>query len=135
MGITTHLRNEFDYDIVEEFLDHFQVMCLSMEPAIMHLSDALYYKTNIEELFRIFHNIKSASGFLKLEAMHKVSALVEQILEEMRNTSGPATEESINWLLAVSDHFNQWGSDLEYDRNVLSPINPYILHLPHRPEQ
>lgn len=130
MGIVKHLQEEFDYEIVDEFLDHYEVMIQMMENAIMALSSVERYKDEVEELFRIFHNLKSASGFLHLDSMHKLSALVEQILEELRTRHEPAPQSTIDWLLAVSDQYAQWQDDLSHDKSSFTPVDYHILNLP-----
>jgi len=39
MGIRTRFEEEFDYDIVDEFLDHLDIMTEAMEPTIIALEN------------------------------------------------------------------------------------------------
>jgi two-component system chemotaxis sensor kinase CheA len=130
MGVVSELEQEFEYEIVDEFIGHYQLMISVMEGCIMSLEDEDKYKKNVEELFRIFHNIKSATGFLKLDPIIKLSSLVEQILEEARSVPGPASKELIHWLLLVNDQFDKWLSDFLTDKPKLHTINVKILRLP-----
>ena len=82
MGIRSDLDANFDYEIVDEFLDHYSMMVDSMEVMIIDLSKPNLQNRCIDELFRVFHNIKSASSFLKIEPMSRLSTLVEDELEE-----------------------------------------------------
>lgn len=66
MGIFSQMEMDFDLEIVEDFITHYGIMCESMEPLIISLSKPEEYAENIGELFRIFHNIKSAAGFVSL---------------------------------------------------------------------
>jgi two-component system chemotaxis sensor kinase CheA len=83
----------------------------------------------MEELFRIFHNIKSASSYLKIESMVRLATFVEDAFEQLRLRSMPANEETITWLISVSDMFMQWHEDLKMD-NELSKIHFSLLILP-----
>jgi two-component system chemotaxis sensor kinase CheA len=130
MGILSNLESEYDLEIVEEFFSHYCYMCESMEPLIISLSKEDLYAQNIQELFRIFHNIKSASGFLKLEPITKLAELTEDVLEEARVLNGPASEEFIDWLLLVSDQFEKYRLDIENDNKYFSLFEPLIVKVP-----
>ncbi len=129
MGIRSDLENNFDFEIVDEFLDHFSMMIEIMEPLIVDLGNTERYHHSIEELFRIFHNIKSASGYLKIEPMARLATLVEDALESLRKRDTVVNEETVNWLISVSDMFMQWQEDFKMD-NELSKIHFTLLILP-----
>ncbi len=129
MGIRSDLESNFDYDIVDEFLDHYSMMVESMEIMIIDLSKPSRYRRSVDELFRVFHNIKSASGFLKIEPMLRLATFVEEILEDLRRREKPINEEGINWLLTISDMFAQWQDDFKLD-SELSHVKYSLLKLP-----
>ena len=129
MGIRSELEESFDFDIVDEFLDHFSLMSDSMEIIILDLNNPAMYRRSLDELFRIFHNIKSASGFLKITSMNKLASFVEDALDIMRSNEKPITQETIDWLLLISDMFSKWNNDFSND-NSLSKINFKLLKLP-----
>ena len=123
-------QNRSIYEIVDEFCDHYLMMVESMEVMILDLSKEVLYKRSVEELFRVFHNIKSASGFLKLEPITKLAELTEDVLEEARVLNGPASEEFIDWLLLVSDQFEKYRLDIENDNKYFSLFEPLIVKVP-----
>lgn len=129
MGIRTDLENNFDFEIIDEFLDHYAMMIEIMEPLIIDLGHDDRYGRSVEELFRIFHNIKSATSYLKIEPMIRLSTFVEDALEQLRLRDTSANEETISWLISVSDMFLQWQEDFKMD-NELSKINFSLLILP-----
>ncbi|MCK9454542.1 MAG: Hpt domain-containing protein [Sulfurimonas sp.] len=129
MGVRSDLDSNFDYEIVDEFLDHYSMMVDYMEVMIIDLSKKDMYKISINELFRVFHNIKSASSYLKITQMSKLSAFVEDTLETIRTRHKSVNEETINWLLSISDMFAIWRDDLKYD-NDLTHIKYSLLKLP-----
>jgi len=129
MGIRSDLDSNFDYEIVDEFLDHYSIMVDCMETMIIDLSKPNMFEQSVNELFRVFHNIKSASGFLKIKPMTKLSAFVEDALEQMRTQHESVNEETVNWLLNISDMFAAWNDDLRLD-NELSHIKYSLLKLP-----
>lgn len=130
MGILGQLEIDFDLEIIEDFMSHFSIMCDNMEPLVINLNKSEYYKSNIDELFRIYHNIKSASGFLKLEPLNKLSELGEEVLEEARTLRGPASEDFIDWLLLISDQFINYKNDIERDAEYFGMFNPLIIKVP-----
>ena len=129
MGVRRDLEANFDFEIVDEFLDHFSMMVDVMDTLTMDLQNAERYTRSVDELFRIFHNIKSASGFLKLEPMARLSQFVEDVLERMRKVDGPASENCINWFMDINELFMQWQDDLKLD-NELTKIKYTLLKLP-----
>lgn len=129
MGIRADLENNFDFEIIDEFLDHYAMMVEIMEPLIIDLGNRDRYGRSVEELFRIFHNIKSATGYLKVEPMIRLATFVEDALEQLRSRDTAANEETITWLISVSDMFMQWQEDFKMD-NELSKIHFSLLILP-----
>lgn len=129
MGIRSDLDANFDFEIVDEFFDHYSMMIDSMEVMILDLSKATMQKRSIDELFRVFHNIKSASGYLKIEPMSRLSTLVEDELEQLRLNSKPVNEETINWLLEISDMFAAWHENFKFDEN-LKKVRFSLLKIP-----
>ncbi len=129
MGIRSRLDANFDFDIVDEFYDHYGLMVDSMEVMILDLKKEDKYSTVVNELFRVFHNIKSASAYLQILPMSKLSAFVEDALEELRSTEKLRSDEIITWLLEISDMYAQWQDDLKADRE-LSHIKYSLLKTP-----
>ncbi len=129
MGVRSDIEANFDFEIVDEFLDHYALMVESMELLILDLAKENMYKRSVEELFRVFHNIKSAAGFLHLEPIQKLAAFVEGVLEDLRTRDKPANDDTINWLLSISDMFATWQNDLQMD-NELTPIKFSLLKIP-----
>lgn len=129
MGIRSDLEASFDFEIVDEFLDHYSLMMDSMEVMIIDLGREEMYKRSVDELFRVFHNIKSASGYLQIDSMNKLASFVEDALETLRNRTKPASKETLDWLLAISDMFSIWNDDMKND-NTLSKIKYSLLKLP-----
>jgi len=129
MGARSNLDASFDFEIVDEFLDHYSMMVESMEIMIIDLAKPNMYKRSVNELFRVFHNIKSASSYLKLTPMAKLAAFVEDELEILRDTEPPISEETTSWLLSISDMFAAWQDDLKMD-NELSKIKYSLLKIP-----
>ena len=129
MGIRGELDANFDFEIVDEFLDHYSMMVESMEVIILDLSNSDMRQRSVNELFRIFHNIKSASGYLKILSMNKLSSFVEDELEELRAMDKEVSQETIDWLLLLSDMFSQWNDDFKQD-NKLTNIKYSLLKLP-----
>ena len=129
MGIRSDLEANFDFDIVDEFLDHYSLMVDSMEIMILDLNNPVICRRSVDELFRVFHNMKSASGYLQLKSMNKLSSYVEDILDILRSKEECASQETIDWLLNMSDMFSQWNDDFKEDR-TLSNIKYSLLKLP-----
>ncbi len=129
MGIRADLDASFDYEIVDEFYDHYTMMVESMEVIIIDLADKEMYRRSLDELFRVFHNIKSASGFLKIAPMNRLAKFVEEFLEDLRSNPKPINEQTVNWLLEVSDVFAQWQTEIREDLD-LTKVKYSLLKIP-----
>jgi len=129
MGIRSDLDANFDFEIVDEFLDHYSMMIDSMEVMILDLSKPDMQRRSVDELFRVFHNIKSASGYLQITPMMRLATLVEDELEQLRSKSKPVNEETINWLLEISDMFAKWQDNFKLDEE-LSKVRYALLKIP-----
>ena len=125
MGIQDYLYSEFDNEIIEEFL----MMLDIMEDNIDLIIEGLYkdYDNNINELFRMFHNLKSATAYLKLDRINKFCHFVENILEKARKKSKP-TEELINWLFDVAEQFHIWYENITKNEELAS-LNTNVLKI------
>ena len=132
MGILKSLEIDYSYDIVEEFLSHYSLMCDLMEPLIIGLARNDRYNANINELFRIFHNIKSASSFMKLNPIFKLTTLAEEICGEARELQGPANDEFVDWLLLVSDQFEKYKNDIETEAEFFGVLDANIVKIPQK---
>jgi two-component system chemotaxis sensor kinase CheA len=130
MGLFSQLEVDFDLEIVEDFISHYAIMCETMEPLIIGLEKKEYYESNVGELFRIFHNMKSAAGFLKLDPIIKLATLCEDVAEEARILEGPATDEFIDWLLMISDQFDKYRVNIEEDDEYFGMLEPLIIKVP-----
>ncbi|WP_169764321.1 phosphorelay protein [Campylobacter mucosalis] len=132
MGIFKNLELEYSFDIVDEFLSHYSLMCDIMEPLIVSLNRPDKYKDNMRELYRIFHNIKSASAYMHLDPILKLTTLAEEICSEAINLQGPANDKFVDWLLLVNDQFNKYKADLENDAEFFSVLEPLIVNIPQK---
>lgn len=129
MGIRKRLEERYDYEVVDEFIDHFDIMTEAMEPAVVALEHAENKKGRIDDLFRMFHNIKSASSYLKIERLYLLAELAEEEMERFRSDPTLIDADAVDWLLMVSDQMREWYRNLEKDEE-LTPINPKILNVP-----
>jgi len=105
-------------------------MTEAMENLIIGLKDEEKFTNNITELFRICHNIKSATGDLKIEPINKLVTLAEDTLEECRLVEGKGSEALISCLIIVSDQLTLYKEGLEEYRDLFSPLNHLIINVP-----
>ena len=103
-----------------------------MATLIIGLTRPDRYSGYIGELFRIFHNIKSAAGFMKLDPILKLTTLAEEICGEARDLQGPANDDFVDWLLLLSDQFNRYKNDIENDAEFFSPLDANIVKIPQK---
>ncbi len=132
MGVRRQLELSYDYEIVDEFLDHFDIMTEVMEPTIIAIENSTDPQLRIDkinELFRIFHNIKSASSFLKIERLNLLAELAEEMVSRLRDDPESVDSRVIDWLLAVHDQMRRWYEQIAADEE-LEETDPNLLKLP-----
>lgn len=134
MGLLKELEGGFDYDIVDEFIDHFEIMCSAMEPIIRDLDEGGNIPESIEEIFRIAHNLKSAAGFLQLTVLHKFASFIEDNLEHVRRREARFAPATIDWFYLISDQLNDWYEDLTSDAEEFRKIRIEIFDIPQEIE-
>jgi len=126
MQMLEYLYRNFDASIVEDFLMLLDVMEDNLDLTIERLY--VDYDEAINDLFRMFHNLKSATAYLKIDRMKNFSHFVEDILEEYR-TNQNGKEELIDWLFKVSKQFHEWYKNINDDEE-LAPLSPEIFKYP-----
>lgn len=130
MGMLKTIEIDFPSDLVEDFLSHYGLMCELMEPLIIQLEKKELYIDSVNELFRIFHNIKSSASYMKLNTISKLATMCEDVMEEARILKGPANSEFTDWLLIASDQFAAFLDDINTDKEYFSILNPKIIAIP-----
>ena len=127
MGILDKLYDENDSEIVEEFLNQWDYIIDEIDLVIEKLETD--YTESVNELFRIFHSLKSATAFLKLHRINILAKLVEDVLEVARQRETP-TEELIDWLFLASGQLIKWYQEITHNQE-LSSIDVRLLKLPN----
>jgi len=128
MGILDKLYEENDFDIVDEFINQWDYIIDEIDIVIEKLEKDDEYKEAVNELFRIFHSLKSATAFLKLTRINIFAKLVEDVLESARNKDKP-TEEFVDWMFLASGQIAKWYEEITHNKE-LSPIDGRLLKLP-----
>lgn len=134
MGLLKQLEADYDLDIIEDYLIHFGVMTGLLDKLIVNLSRDDEFDASSYELNRIFHNIKTASEYLKLSPIVKLTTIVEDItnrLKSRRGAGATASNELIDWLLLVADQMQGYLDDIENDEIYLRILNPKIIAIPN----
>ncbi len=134
MGLLKQLEADYDLDIIEDYLTHFGVMTGLLDKLIVNLSRDDEFDASSYELNRIFHNIKTASEYLKLSPIVKLTTIVEDItnrLKSRRGAGATASNELIDWLLLVADQMQDYLDDIENDEIYLRILNPKIIAIPN----
>ncbi|AZV45735.1 hypothetical protein C3L23_00105 [Nautilia sp. PV-1] len=126
MGIQDYLYNEFDSNIIEEFLMMLDIMEDNLDLTIERLYTN--YDEAVNDLFRMFHNLKSATAYLKIDRIKNFAHFVEDVLDKAREKHD-VKEDLIDWLFKVADQFHEWYGNI--DRNEeLAPLHPDIFKVP-----
>lgn len=134
MGLLKELEADYDLDIIEDYLTHFGVMNGLLDNLIVNLGRNDKFDASSYELNRIFHNIKTASQYLELTPVVKLTTLAEDITAKLKSKHGTgvtASNELIDWLLLVADQMQGYLDDIENDEIYLRILNPKIIAIPN----
>lgn len=116
-------------DIFESFTDQLLQDARFIEAYILKLDKPEQFLESVNALFRIFHNHKALTGYLKLKTMHQLFAKGENILQLIRQGFEVKEQIVIDWLLHFSDQIKIWADELELHLDQLSPADPRLYHL------
>jgi chemotaxis protein histidine kinase CheA len=126
VGVKDYLYSEFDSIIVDEFLMLMDVI----EDNLDLLLEELYYNSDIvNDLFRMFHNLKSATAYLKLKRISNYAHLIEDILDKVRGKD-KIPEDVIDWLFDATDQIHKWYDDIENNRELSKADMSILKKLP-----
>jgi chemotaxis protein histidine kinase CheA len=126
VGVKDYLYSEFDSIIVDEFLMLMDVI----EDNLDLLLEELYYNSDIvNDLFRMFHNLKSATAYLKLKRISNYAHLIEDILDKVRGKD-KIPEDVIDWLFDATVQIHKWYEDIEKNRELSKPDMSILKKLP-----
>jgi two-component system chemotaxis sensor kinase CheA len=128
MGVLDKLYEENDFDIVDEFIGQWDYIIDDIDIVIERLEKPEFYKESVNELFRIFHSLKSATAFLKLDRINILSKFVEDVLESARQKD-VATDCFIDWMFLASGQIMKWYQEITHNKE-LSPIDGRLLKIP-----
>jgi two-component system chemotaxis sensor kinase CheA len=126
MGVLDKLYENNDSEIVEEFLNQWDYIIDEIDLVIERLESD--YTESINELFRTFHSLKSATAFLGLKRINIFCQFVEDVLEVARQRDKP-TDELIDWLFIASGQILTWYKEITHNEE-LSSIDPKLLKIP-----
>ncbi len=105
-------------------------IAVEMPGFITNLQDANSYSDNINDLFRMVHNLKSVINYLHIDNAMKFVTHAEDVLNAMRNRQTmPNNPKLIEWLELACDQFDKWQNELSLSRNTVSAPDPSLLSM------
>ena len=134
MGILSELEIRYDFDVVNDFMTHFGVMSMSLEPLIVGLEKSDSFERSLSDIIHIFRNLHSAAKFLKLDAISKFTMLCLNICEglnEVKTQGCKASSDAVDWLLLAADQLENYRKDLENDNVYFGILNPKLIQTPY----
>ena len=122
MGVKDYLYSEFDSEIVDEYLMMWDIIEDNLDILIEELENN---PEVVNDLFRMFHNLKSASSFLKLKRIANYAHLIEDILDKIRGKK-EISKDVIDWLFDATAIIHKWYEEINKNKE-LSPVDMSIL--------
>jgi chemotaxis protein histidine kinase CheA len=126
MGIKDYLYSEFDSEIVDEFLMLLDVIEDNLDILLEELEKN---PEVVNDLFRMFHNLKSATAYLKLNRISNYSHLIEDILDKVRGKD-KIPKDVIDWLFDATAQIHKWYEDIENNRELSKADMSILKKLP-----
>ena len=134
MGLLKELEANYELDIIEDYLTHFGFINGTLDKLIVNLSRSDKFDDSSSELYRIFHNLKTASQYLELDQIVKLTTIAEDITSRLKSShaiGATASNELIDWLFLVVDQLQGYLDDIENDEIYLRILNPKIIAIPN----
>jgi chemotaxis protein histidine kinase CheA len=126
VGVKDYLYSEFDSSIVDEFL----MMLDTIEDNLDFLLEELENNPEVvNDLFRMFHNLKSATAFLKLTRISNYAHLIEDILDKVRGKD-KIPEDVIDWLFDVTAQIHKWYEEIDQNKELSKSDMSILKKLP-----
>lgn len=113
-----------DNELLDIFTSRLETDLPLMQEFISHLDTDKADAT--AKLFRMFHNYKASSSYLKLNEFHLLIAQGENILSAMRSYHVKANANDIKWLQACVSQLLHWHEQL-MSKQTLSPIDDTLF--------
>ena len=106
-----------DLGLLREFHGEFVELLQGIEQGVLVLEENPADAATIDSIFRAFHTLKGAAGFLRLDALRDLAHDLESLLDAVRCSQLRITSEIIDLILAGADalkHFTrEIGSQLQ----------------------
>jgi len=125
------MNQHYDEDIFDEFVDHFYVMVSTLEPITSSFNKGENYYSNIDELFKVFHNLKTSSQYFDIKDLMQLSLLVEKNLEKLQIVEDIANVDIASvgeWLSHISSQLSIWSHEFDEVKEELTKIDDRILN-------
>jgi chemotaxis protein histidine kinase CheA len=126
VGVKDYLYSEFDGSIVDEFL---MLLDLIEDNLDILLEELEKNPEVVNDLFRMFHNLKSATAYLKLNRISNYSHLIEDILDKVRGKD-KIPKDVIDWLYDATAQIHKWYEDIENNRELSKADMSILKKLP-----
>jgi HD-like signal output (HDOD) protein/CheY-like chemotaxis protein len=110
-------------EIFNTFVDQFTHDADVIEVKIGQLKNPDSFDEAVNALFRIFHNHKALTSFLKLEEIHKCVKKAENVLNILRQDGEISDEAQLDWLYLLERQMYTWADELDLGLADLSPAN------------
>jgi chemotaxis protein histidine kinase CheA len=126
VGVKDYLYSEFDSEIVDEFLSLLDVI----EDNLDILLDEFENNPEVvNDLFRMFHNLKSATAFLKLKRISNYAHLIEDILNKVRGKEN-ISKDVIDWLYDATAQIHKWYEEINNNEELSKADMSILKKLP-----
>jgi chemotaxis protein histidine kinase CheA len=126
VGVKDYLYSEFDSEIVDEFLSFLDVIEDNLDILLEELENN---PEVVNDLFRMFHNLKSATAFLKLTRISNYAHLIEDILDKVRGKD-KIPKEVIDWLYDATAQIHKWYEEINNNEELSKADMSILKKLP-----
>lgn len=119
-----------DQELIDEFKRESIEALNDVEPKVMGLSDASSFKTNYDEVFRVFHSVKGGAGMFEMNDLQSVVHHLEALLTRHKE-KGVFPTELVDYLLkggdVIRDHLEK-GVALSF--KLFDPLDMPVVPAP-----
>ena len=127
--------DDFNKEMARQFVQDASDLLNELESSILELEKEPGNATHIENVFRLFHNLKGNSGFLGYLDIQEICHKAETFLDKIRNGNIQTSAEQISFLTDIVDFLRSAVENLKQGGDgsipgkdgIISFINDFLL--------
>lgn len=118
--------NDFLLELQDGFLQEASDLLSSLEDSFLKIENNPDDKSELEKIFRIFHNIKGSAAAVGFDALSEFCHAIENLLTLIRKGNIPLNSQNVDVLLKCNDRVVQFVHSLSKDKKAAVEVQDIL---------